>query len=130
VWIGERTRQLDGAHVAFAAGIANPVACKLGPAVAPADVVALASRLDPNRTPGRLTFISRMGADRVQDALGPIVEAVTDAGHTVVWACDPMHGNTITVEGGRKTRRFDDILGEIRGFFSVHRALGTWPAPR
>ena len=127
VWIGERTRQPDGAHVAFAAGIANPLACKLGPTATPSDAVELAARLDPDRTPGRLTFISRLGHDRVEDLLGPIVEAVTNAGHLVVWACDPMHGNTITVDGGRKTRRFVDILGEIRGFFSVHRQLGTWP---
>jgi len=127
VWIGERTRQPDGAHVAFAAGIANPVACKLGPTATAAEAVELARLLDPDHTPGRLTFISRMGVAHVETALAPIVEAVTAAGHVVVWACDPMHGNTITVEGGRKTRRFDDILGEIRGFFAVHRALGTWP---
>ena len=126
VWIGERTRQLDGAHVAFAAGIANPVACKLGPSATPAEAVALAERLDPARTPGRLTFETRLGADRVESALGPIVEAVRDSGHPVVWACDPMHGNTITADNGKKTRRFDDILREIRGFFSVHRSLGTW----
>jgi 3-deoxy-7-phosphoheptulonate synthase len=127
VWIGERTRQRHGAHVAFAAGISNPVACKLGPGATPAEAVALAERLDPDRVPGRLTFISRLGAERVQDVLGAVIEAVVAAGHTVVWACDPMHGNTITVDNGRKTRRFDDILGEIRGFFSVHRSLGTWP---
>jgi 3-deoxy-7-phosphoheptulonate synthase len=126
VWIGERTRQLDGAHVEFAAGVSNPVACKLGPAARPDDAVALAERLDPDRRPGRLTFVTRLGADRVEDLLAPIVEAVTAAGHVVVWACDPMHGNTITADGGRKTRRFDDILGEIRGYFAVHRALGTW----
>ncbi|HEV3212640.1 MAG TPA: 3-deoxy-7-phosphoheptulonate synthase class II [Acidimicrobiales bacterium] len=127
VWIGERTRQPDGAHVHFATGISNPVACKLGPSTTPAEAVALAARLDPDRTPGRLTFISRMGAARVEAVLAPIVDAVTGAGHTVVWACDPMHGNTITLDGGRKTRRFGDILGEIRGYFAVHRALGTWP---
>jgi 3-deoxy-7-phosphoheptulonate synthase len=126
VWIGERTRQLDGAHVAFAAGIGNPVACKLGPEATPDEAVALAERLDPHRTPGRLTFVTRLGADRVEDLLGPLVTAVTDAGHPVVWTCDPMHGNTITTVNGRKTRRFDDILAEIRGFFGVHRALGTW----
>jgi len=126
VWIGERTRQLDGAHVAFASGIANPIACKLGPSVTPAEAVALAGRLDPERAAGRLTFVTRMGADRVEDLLAPIIEAVSAEGHPVVWACDPMHGNTFTAEGGRKTRRFDDILREIRGFFAVHRALGTW----
>jgi 3-deoxy-7-phosphoheptulonate synthase len=126
VWIGERTRQPDGAHVAFASGISNPVACKLGPTASPREAVELAARLDPQRTPGRLTFITRLGADRVESLLGPIVEAVTDAGHQVVWTCDPMHGNTFAADNGRKTRRFDDILREIRGFFAVHRGLGTW----
>ncbi|HLK44872.1 MAG TPA: 3-deoxy-7-phosphoheptulonate synthase class II, partial [Acidimicrobiales bacterium] len=126
VWVGERTRQPDGAHVEYAAGIRNPVACKLGPSATPAEAIELAARLDPERTAGRLTFVTRLGADRVEDLLGPIVEAVAREGHPVVWACDPMHGNTITARGGRKTRRFDDILREIRGFFSVHRSLGTW----
>jgi 3-deoxy-7-phosphoheptulonate synthase len=126
VWIGERTRQLDGAHVEFASGIANPIACKLGPTSTPDEVVGLAARLDPDRTPGRLTYVARLGADRVEEVLPGIVEAVRAEGHPVVWACDPMHGNTITADGGRKTRRFDDILREIRGFFGVHRALGTW----
>ena len=127
VWVGERTREPDGAHVEFASGIANPVACKLGPTATPAEAVALAERLDPDRVAGRLTLISRLGAGRVEDVLGPIVEAVVAEGHEVVWTCDPMHGNTITLDTGRKTRRFDDILNEIRGFFSVHRSLGTWP---
>ena len=126
VWIGERTRQLDGAHVAFAQGIANPVACKLGPSATPAEAVALAERLNPGRVPGRLTFVTRLGADHVESLLPPIVAAVTEAGHPVVWTCDPMHGNTITADNGKKTRRFDDILREIRGFFAVHRSLGTW----
>jgi 3-deoxy-7-phosphoheptulonate synthase len=126
VWIGERTRQLDGAHVEFASGIANPVACKLGPTATPREAVALAAKLDPCRQPGRLTFVTRLGADHVETALAPIVEAVRAEGHLVVWACDPMHGNTIAADGGRKTRRFDDILREIRGFFAVHHALGTW----
>lgn len=126
VWIGERTRQVDGAHVEFASGIANPVACKLGPTATPDDAVALAERLDPDREPGRLTFVMRLGADRVAELLPGIVTAVRDAGHPVVWACDPMHGNTITADNGRKTRRFDDILREIRRFFAVHAELGTW----
>jgi 3-deoxy-7-phosphoheptulonate synthase len=126
VWVGERTRQLDGAHIEFASGIANPLAVKLGPAATPLEAVAIAERLDPDRTPGRLTFVSRMGAGLVTEALPPIVAAVRDEGHPVVWACDPMHGNTITADNGRKTRRFDDILRELRGFFSVHRELGTW----
>jgi 3-deoxy-7-phosphoheptulonate synthase len=126
VWIGERTRQADGAHVEFASGIANPIGCKLGPTTTPSDAVELAAALDPHRTPGRLMFVTRLGADRVESLLGPIVEAVHAEGHPVVWACDPMHGNTITADSGRKTRRFDDIVREIRGFFGVHRSLGTW----
>jgi len=127
LWVGERTRQLDGAHVDFLSGIHNPVACKLGPSTTPDEVVALCARLDPDRTPGRLTLVARMGATRVTDALAPLLAAVADAGHPVVWACDPMHGNTITSEGGRKTRRFDDILSELKGFFAAHHEAGTWP---
>jgi len=127
LWVGERTRQLDGAHVEFLSGVGNPVGCKIGPAATVDEVLALCERLDPHRTPGRLTLISRMGADRVGDLLPPLLQAVTDAGHRVVWACDPMHANTIVSEGGRKTRRFDDILAELRGFFAAHRQVGTWP---
>lgn len=127
VWVGERTRQLDGAHVEFASGIHNPVGVKIGPSATTEEVLALCQRLDPDRTPGRLTLIIRMGAQQVADALPPLLEAVTEAGHPVVWACDPMHGNTFTSQGGRKTRRFDDIIGEIRGFFAAHHQAGTWP---
>ncbi|HLI15948.1 MAG TPA: 3-deoxy-7-phosphoheptulonate synthase class II [Acidimicrobiales bacterium] len=127
LWIGERTRQLDGAHVTFLAGVRNPVGVKLGPAATPEEVLALCEALNPEREPGRLTLITRLGVDKVTTLLPPLVRAVADAGHPVVWACDPMHGNTFTSEGGRKTRHFDDVLGEIRGFFSVHRAEGTWP---
>lgn len=127
VWIGERTRDLDGAHVEFFRGIHNPVGCKIGPTVTPDDAVALAEVLNPGRVPGRLTLISRMGADKVRSTLPPILEAVRDAGHPVVWACDPMHGNTFTSSGGRKTRHFDAILDEIRGFFEAHHQVGTWP---
>ncbi len=126
VWVGERTRQLDGAHLEFLAGIHNPVGVKIGPDVTATEVLALCERLNPQRTPGRLTLISRMGAARVGTGLTPLVEAVRDEGHPVLWACDPMHGNTF-VSDGRKTRRFDDILEEIRGFFDVHRRAGTWP---
>jgi 3-deoxy-7-phosphoheptulonate synthase len=127
VWIGERTRAIDGAHVAFAAGIANPVAVKLGPTASPEDAVALVERLDPDRVPGRLTLITRLGAERVRDLLPPMVEKVSGTDATVVWACDPMHGNTLESSGGLKTRRFDDILDEVTGFFAVHRELGTCP---
>jgi 3-deoxy-7-phosphoheptulonate synthase len=127
VWVGDRTRQLDGAHVEFASGINNPVAVKIGPTCTPADVTALCDRLNPDRLPGRLTLITRFGEARVAELLPPIVRAVEAAGHPVVWTCDPMHGNTFTSAGGRKTRRFDDILSELRSFFAVHRDEGTWP---
>ncbi|MEV5956594.1 3-deoxy-7-phosphoheptulonate synthase class II [Streptomyces sp. NPDC051987] len=125
LWIGDRTRQLDGAHVAYFATIDNPIAVKLGPGGRPAQALALIDRLDPKRRPGRLTFIVRMGAHRVRDLLPELVEKVTASGAPVVWVCDPMHGNTFEAPSGRKTRRFDDILAEIAGFFEVHRALGT-----
>ena len=127
VWIGERTRQLDGAHVEFLSGVINPIGIKLGPTASPEDVVGLCHRLDPERTPGRLTLITRFGVGRVQELLPPLLEAVRASGHPVVWACDPMHANTFTSDGGRKTRRFDDILSELKDFFAVHRMAGTWP---
>jgi 3-deoxy-7-phosphoheptulonate synthase len=127
VWIGERTRQLDGAHVAFARSVRNPVGVKLGPTSTPEDAVALADALDPSYEPGRLTFVGRFGAARVTDLLPPLVEKVRASGHPVVWACDPMHGNTTTTAGGVKTRHFDDVIGEVRGFFDVHASLGTHP---
>ena len=127
LWIGERTRQLDGAHVEFLRGVRNPVGCKVGPTATADEVLGLCEVLNPDREAGRLTLISRMGADRVEDALRPLLAAVRDAGHPVVWACDPMHGNTFTSEGGRKTRHLDAILSEIAGFFAAHRAEGTWP---
>ena len=127
VWIGERTRGLQDAHVEFFRGIANPVGCKVGPSMGTDEVVELCERLNPDRVPGRLTLISRMGADRVEDDLRPLLRAVREAGHPVVWACDPMHANTFTAPSGRKTRHFDDILAEIKGFFSAHEAEGSWP---
>ncbi|MER7402763.1 class II 3-deoxy-7-phosphoheptulonate synthase [Streptomyces sp. NPDC000070] len=127
LWIGERTRQLDGAHVAFAAGVSNPLGVKLGPDARADDVLRLLDRLDPHRTPGRLTFVARMGRGTVRDRLPALVEAVHAEGARVVWACDPMHGNTCTAPSGHKTRRFDDVLDEVTGFLEVHRALGTHP---
>src|SRR5690606_35087894 len=127
IWIGERTRQLDGAHVEFFSGVHNPIGSKVGPTATPDEVVALCERLNPEKVPGRLTLITRMGADKIEAGLPPLLAAVRDAGHPVVWACDPMHGNTFTANGGHKTRRFDDILAEIAGFFAAHDAEGTWP---
>jgi 3-deoxy-7-phosphoheptulonate synthase len=127
VWIGERTRQLDGAHISFAASINNPIGLKLGPTTTPEQAVELVERLDPNGVPGRLSLISRMGAGKVGDVLPAIVEKVQASGHQVVWICDPMHGNTIEAAGGQKTRRFDDVMTEVEGFFNVHKGLGTHP---
>jgi 3-deoxy-7-phosphoheptulonate synthase len=127
LWIGERTRQLDGAHIEFLRGVGNPVGCKIGPGTNPDWVLELCQVLNPARVPGRMTLISRMGADKVEDELRPLLRAVHDAGHPVVWACDPMHGNTFSTPSGRKTRHLDTIIGEIAGFVRAHKAEGTWP---
>jgi 3-deoxy-7-phosphoheptulonate synthase len=127
LWVGDRTRQIGGAHVAFLAGVDNPVAAKLGPACSPEEAVALCEVLNPQRVPGRLTLVTRMGAGRVEELLPPLIRAVTASGHPVIWACDPMHGNTFLSASGRKTRDFEDIITEIKMFFAVHRAEGTWP---
>jgi len=127
LWIGERTRRPDGAHVEFLAGVHNPVGVKLGPSATPEDALRLCEALNPDRTPGRLTLVARMGADRVGEALPPLVRAVRDAGHPVVWVCDPMHANTFRTATGRKTRDFGHIMAEIEGFFAAHHAEGTWP---
>ncbi|MFL6126402.1 3-deoxy-7-phosphoheptulonate synthase [Actinophytocola sp.] len=127
LWIGERTRQLGGAHVAFAELLSNPIGLKIGPDVTPEQAVEYVRRLDPHGTPGRLTLVSRMGHTLVRELLPPIVEKVSASGHEVVWQCDPMHGNTRTSANGYKTRHFDHVLGELAGFFEVHRRLGTHP---
>ncbi|MCZ7631836.1 MAG: 3-deoxy-7-phosphoheptulonate synthase [Microthrixaceae bacterium] len=127
VWIGERTRGIEDAHVEFFRGIANPIGCKIGPTATTDEVLELCEVLNPQRVPGRLTLIARMGADSVQEILPPLLRATRDGRHPVVWACDPMHGNTFTAPSGRKTRHFDAILAEIAGFFAAHRAEGTWP---
>ncbi|MGH3797527.1 MAG: class II 3-deoxy-7-phosphoheptulonate synthase [Pseudonocardiaceae bacterium] len=127
LWVGERTRALDGAHIAFAELLANPIGLKLGPGTTPDQAVEYVERLDPNGVPGRLTLISRMGAQRVRDVLPQIVAKVTASGHQVIWQCDPMHGNTIESTSGYKTRHFDWVVDEVQGFFEVHRALGTYP---
>jgi 3-deoxy-7-phosphoheptulonate synthase len=127
LWAGERTRQLGGAHVEFLSGIENPVGVKLGPAASPEEVVALCDRLDPKRRPGRLVLVSRMGADRIADALPPLLRAVKLTGHPVVWMCDPMHGNTYQHASGYKTREFDDVMRELHGFFAACDDAGVWP---
>ena len=127
VWIGERTRQLDGAHVEMLSRIQNPIGIKLGPTTTPDDALAYAARLNPDNMPGRLTFITRFGADKIREGLPPLVEKVTAEGVQVAWVCDPMHGNTFEASSGYKTRRFDDVIEEVQGFFDVHRAVGTWP---
>jgi 3-deoxy-7-phosphoheptulonate synthase len=127
LWVGERTRQLDHAHIEFAAQICNPVGVKLGPTTTPEEALGYIERLDPDREPGRLTFIVRMGANQVRDKLPDLVEKVTASGAQVVWITDPMHGNTFEAASGHKTRRFDDVLDEVKGFFDVHKSLGTHP---
>ena len=127
LWIGERTRQPDGAHVHFLSGVHNPVGVKLGPTTTSEEAIELARRLNPDDIPGRLTFITRMGAPNVESALPKLVRGVRDAGISVVWSCDPMHGNTFQSENGYKTRKFVDILAELRVFFEVHQAEGTIP---
>lgn len=128
VWIGERTRQLDGAHVEYFRHIRNPIGCKLGPTATADDALALARKLNPDNEAGRLTFITRFGAGKIRDGLPSLVEKVTAEGANVAWICDPMHGNTFEASNGYKTRRFEDVLDEVQGFFDVHRALGTVPA--
>jgi len=127
LWIGERTRQLDGAHVEFLRGVGNPLGCKVGPTTSPEWVLELCQVLNPARIPGRLTLISRMGADKVEDSLRPLLRAVKDADQPVVWACDPMHANTFTAPNGRKTRHFEDVVAEIAGFVRANKAEGAWP---
>ena len=127
IWIGERTRKLDGAHMDFLSRVRNPLGVKLGPNTSVDDVLALIEKLDPEREPGRLTLISRMGAGKIREALPKLVKAVKDAGAQPLWVSDPMHGNGITTANGYKSRRFDDVMDEVRGFFEVHRDLGTFP---
>ncbi|MFF6888134.1 class II 3-deoxy-7-phosphoheptulonate synthase [Streptomyces sp. NPDC012421] len=127
LWIGERTRALDGPHVEFLSRVANPLAVKLGPSTTPDEVLGYAERLDPERRPGRLTFIVRMGAKNVRELLPPLIEKSLAEGIRVGWVCDPMHGNTFTAPDGRKTRGFTDVMDELRGFFECHRELGTHP---
>ena len=125
LWIGERTRQLDGAHVEYCRGIKNPIGLKCGPTMSADDLLRLIDVLNPANEPGRLTLISRMGFDKVESRLPPLLRAVQREGRVAVWSCDPMHGNTITSSTGYKTRPFERIMREVEGFFAVHRAEGT-----
>lgn len=127
LWVGERTRQLDGAHIDYMSRIRNPIGVKLGPSTEVSDVMALIEKLDPNREPGRLTFITRMGASQIREKLPKLVEAVKASDAKPLWITDPMHGNGITTKNGYKSRRFDDVMDEVAGFFEVHRAAGTFP---
>ena len=127
LWLGDRTRQLDGAHVEFLSGVRNPVGVKLGPDASAHDVVTLCERLNPHREPGRLVLFSRLGAARVAESLPPLLRAVKMSGHPVVWACDPMHGNTFQHANGFKTRDFDDVMAELEGFFAACHAADVWP---
>ncbi len=127
LWIGERTRELDGAHVDFLSRVRNPIGVKLGPSTDVETMKQLIEKLDPNREPGRLTFITRMGAGKIRESLPPLLEAIKGMDANPLWITDPMHGNGITTPNGYKTRRFDDVMDEVRGFFESHRQVGTFP---
>ncbi|HUH53883.1 MAG TPA: 3-deoxy-7-phosphoheptulonate synthase class II [Microbacteriaceae bacterium] len=127
LWIGERTRDIDGAHVEFLSKVRNPIGVKLGPTATADDALKLIDKLDPNREPGRLTFITRMGASKIRDVLPQLLMDVKDAGASPLWVTDPMHGNGMTTPNGYKTRQFDDVMDELKGFFEAHREAGTVP---
>jgi 3-deoxy-7-phosphoheptulonate synthase len=127
LWIGDRTRQPDGGHVEFLRGVKNPVGIKAGPSLPTDDLLRLLDILNPNNTPGRITLITRMGAEHVEAGLPPLIRAIRAEGRHVVWSCDPMHANIIKSSSGYKTRRFDAILDEVRRFFAIHRSEGTHP---
>ena len=124
-WIGKRTAHLDGAHVEYARGIRNPIGLKVGPGLSPSELASLVEYLNPNDEPGRLTLITRFGVDRIETDLPPLIDAVKATGTTVLWCCDPMHGNTEMTETGFKTRRFDNVLAELELAFDIHAAMGT-----
>eukprot|EP01035_Chromulina_nebulosa_P055688 gene55689-76323_t len=125
LWIGDRTRFAGSAHVEYLRGIGNPIGVKCGPSLEPDDLLRLLDTLNPGRVAGRMTLITRYGHDKIEAGLPKLVRAVQREGHNVVWSCDPMHGNVIKAANGYKTRPFDRILAEVRGFFAVHRAEGT-----
>jgi 3-deoxy-7-phosphoheptulonate synthase len=127
VWVGERTRELDGAHIDFVSKIQNPIGVKIGPKTTEADILGLLEKLNPEKIPGRLMFITRMGAGNISEVLPKLVSAVQKTDHPVLWVCDPMHGNTKEAASGHKTRLLDDVIAEVRGFFEVHKSLGTHP---
>jgi 3-deoxy-7-phosphoheptulonate synthase len=127
LWVGERTHQTDGGHIEFLSGIHNPIGCKIGPSTTQEEIVEICKALNPKNIPGRLTLITRIGANKVVKILPPLIKAVKDSGQSVLWACDPMHANTFLSDQGLKTRHFDDIITEIEGFFSVHEQQDTWP---
>lgn len=127
VWVGERTRELDGAHIDFVSKIKNPIGVKIGPKTTESDILGLLEKLNPEKIPGRLMFITRMGAGNIRNILPKLVAAVQKTDHPVLWVCDPMHGNTTEAASGHKTRQLDDVIDEVRGFFEVHKAQGTHP---
>jgi len=127
IWVGDRTRQLDHAHIEFVRGIRNPIGVKIGPSIEPDGLLRLIEVLDPDNRPGRLTLTVRMGAEQIDDKLPPLIRAVQREGCAVVWSSDPMHGNTVRTSLGIKTRSFDQILAEVRHFFEIHHAEGTYP---
>ena len=125
LWIGDRTRQLDGAHVEYFRGLENPIGIKAGPSMVPTDLVELITALEPANRPGRITVITRLGASRVAEALPPLVQAVQAAGCSVTWVCDPMHGNTVSTDTGLKTRDYNAVLAELEGAFAAHEAADS-----
>lgn len=127
VWIGERTRDLSGAHVDFAARIQNPIGVKIGPTTSEADLLGLLEKLDPDHKPGRLMLITRLGSEKIREVLPKLIDMVSKTEHKVIWVCDPMHGNTRETASGHKTRLFDDVIDEVKGFFEVHASKGTHP---
>ena len=127
VWVGERTRELNGAHIDFVSKIQNPIGVKIGPKTTEAEILGLLEKLNPEKIPGRLMFITRMGAGNITEVLPKLVLAVQKTDHPVLWVCDPMHGNTKEAASGHKTRLLDDVIAEVRGFFEVHKSLGTHP---
>ncbi|MEM8752594.1 MAG: 3-deoxy-7-phosphoheptulonate synthase, partial [Pseudomonadota bacterium] len=126
IWIGDRTRQPDGAHVEYCRGVSNPIGLKCGPSITDEDLLRLIDVLNPSNEAGRLTLIARFGAGKVEDHLPRLIKAVEREGKAVVWSCDPMHGNTIKAESGYKTRPFNDVLSEVREFFAIHQSMGTY----